>query len=112
VVGAKTLRLVIADIGQDDPLTGKTTASSPAHRPAPGVLVLLSAAPGQPARDRQGRLSPFAQSVAQRLAVPKQDVGSLAQQVRDDVLASTRGRQEPRLYGLNTGSVPVYLGGP
>lgn len=72
------------------------------------VLVLFAAAPGQVANDGDGRNSPFATALANRLpqaGVPIQMLGGL---VRDDVLAATRGTQRPYVSASVTGQ-PFFL---
>lgn len=72
------------------------------------VLIIYAAAPGQVALDGAGGNSPFAKSLAHRLVEPGLPLQLLGGAIRDDVLASTGGRQRPFVSASMTGQ-PVYL---
>jgi uncharacterized caspase-like protein len=63
------------------------------------TLVVYAAKHGQTALDGQGKNSPFAIAMVQRLATPNVEINKLFRLVRDDVMEATAGRQEPYTYG-------------
>ncbi|PEQ13222.1 hypothetical protein B2G71_07210 [Novosphingobium sp. PC22D] len=72
------------------------------------VLIIFAAAPGQVAQDGEGANSPFAASLARRLPEPGLPVQLLGGAIRDDVLASTGGKQRPFVSASMTGT-PIYI---
>ena len=72
------------------------------------VLIIYAAAPGQVAMDGVGENSPFAQSLARRIVEPGLPLQLLGGAIRDDVLATTGGKQRPFVSASMTGQ-PVYL---
>ncbi|MEO1602572.1 MAG: caspase family protein [Pseudomonadota bacterium] len=104
---ATRLSLVIVDACRDNPFldglpsTGRSLAQGLARVSARGQnsLVAFAAKEGTIAEDGVGRNSPYAQALSRALAEPGLEIGKLFRRVRDDVISSTRGRQEPALYG-------------
>lgn len=72
------------------------------------VLIIYAAAPGQVAMDGVGENSPFAESLARRLVQPGLPLQLLGGAIRDDVLATTGGKQRPFVSASMSGQ-PVYL---
>jgi tetratricopeptide (TPR) repeat protein len=126
--GARKLKLVVLDACRDNPfadLAPPPVAAAPAPQAIPvsasavgsrsttrsagkglgeikvqgASLVVYAAKHGQTALDGDGENSPFAIAVVQRLATPGVEINKLFRLVRDDVMESTAGRQEPFMYG-------------
>lgn len=72
-------------------------------------LVVYAAKHGQTALDGEGGNSPFAVAVVQRLATPGVEINKLFRLVRDDVMESTAGRQEPFTYGSLPGREDFFF---
>jgi len=118
IEGAKGLRLVILDACRDNPFASqmrRTMASRSIGRglariePEAGTLIAYSAKHGEVAYDGQGQNSPFVSSVLQRIMMPGLEVRRLFDLVRDDVMASTRGKQQPFTYGSLSGSRDYFF---
>ncbi len=113
-ISGADLRMVILDACRNNPFGRSWRSGTRAVTRGLGdiqvddVLVIYAAAPGQTAADGDGTNSPFATSLAKRLAEPGVAVQFLGGLVRDDVLASTGGTQRPFVTGSITGT-PVYL---
>jgi uncharacterized caspase-like protein len=72
-------------------------------------LVVYAAKHGQTALDGDGEDSPFAVAVVQRIATPGVEINKLFRLVRDDVMESTAGRQEPYTYGSLPGKEDFFF---
>jgi tetratricopeptide (TPR) repeat protein len=132
--GARKLRLVLLDACRNNPFVPQTrpTASTDARaavasmavgmagdRSAGGglgavsvsgaTLVVYAAKHGRTALDGQGRYSPFAIAMVQRLATPNVEINKLFRLVRDDVMEATAGRQEPYTYGSLPGREDFFF---
>ena len=117
---AKSLKLVILDACRDNPFA-KTIRVSSASRsigrgmgriePGGATLVVYAAKHGQIALDGAGTNSPFVTSFVQRMLTPGIEINKLFRLVRDDVLDSTEGRQEPFTYGSLPGREDFYFVG-
>ena len=132
--GARKLRLVLLDACRNNPFVSqmRPTASSDARtavastavgmvgdRSAGGglsavtvsgaTLVVYAAKHGRTALDGQGRNSPFAIAMVQRLATPNVEINKLFRLVRDDVMEATAGRQEPYTYGSLPGREDFFF---
>jgi tetratricopeptide (TPR) repeat protein len=115
---AKNLKLVILDACRDNPFA-KTIRLSNSSRsigrgmariePGGATLVVYAAKHGQVALDGDGANSPFVASFVQRLLTPGIEINKLFRLVRDDVLDSTEGRQEPFTYGSLPGREDFYF---
>ena len=115
-VGRK-LRLVILDACRNNPYAKQVDAASAGRgiggigssavgkglgriEPQPGKLVVYSAKAGQYALDGDGKNSPFAQALVQRMVQkPAIEVRRLFDFVREDVVEATRKQQQPFAYG-------------
>ena len=114
---ASGLRLVILDACRENPFAVKmqrTGATRSIGRglarvePSGETLVAYAAKEGTFAADGAGRNSPYTEALLEHLEEPRLDVGLMFRRVRDTVLRSTGGQQEPFLYG-SLSSREVYL---
>jgi uncharacterized caspase-like protein len=123
VTGAKGLRVVVLDACRDNPFTRSMRRVSGTRGLAnrgladievAGTLVLYAQRAGQTALDGTGvgADSPFATAFAARLPERGVDIRLLVSQVRDDVLATTGGKQEPFSYGSLPGVSLELVPGP
>jgi hypothetical protein len=113
---ASALRLVIIDASRADPLaTPRPSAGGGTSRPgAPGkvqsgTLVVYSTRHGAVAEQGGGATSPFATALAARLKSRGRELRRLFDDVRNDVLAATGGRQEPFVEGSLPGQRNFYF---
>ena len=118
VDGAKKLRLVLLDANRNNPFANtmkRSAASSSSGRgservkPGAGMLVAFAAKHGQIALDGDGQNSPFASAFVKHVATPQIEINKLFIFVRDEVLATTKGRQEPFTYGSLPGGEKFYF---
>jgi uncharacterized caspase-like protein len=118
VDGATKLRLIILDACRNNPFLGqmrRTIATRSVGRglarvePEAGSLVVYSAKHGEIALDGDETISPFASAFIKNLATPGLEVRRLFDVVRDDVMASTNGRQQPFSYGSLPGSEDFFF---
>ncbi len=118
VDGAKKLRLIMLDACRNNPFLGqmrRTIATRSIGRglapvePEAGSLVVYSAKHGEIALDGDGTNSPFASAFIKNLATPGLEVRRLFDVVRDDVMTSTNGRQQPFSYGSLPGSEDFFF---
>jgi uncharacterized caspase-like protein len=106
---AKRLRLVILDACRDNPFIGSMRRITATRSIARGLakvdvltidtLIAFAAKAGSTAEDGAGANSPFTSALVKHLATPGLDVRLAFGRVRDEVLHSTKGRQEPIYYG-------------
>ena len=117
VARASGLRLVILDACRDNPFAvsmqrqGATRAIGRGLarvEPTGDTLVAYASKEGTVASDGHGRNSPFSSALLSHLEEPGLEVGFMFRKVRDAVLSSTGGRQEPFVYG-SLSSEGVYL---
>ncbi|MHB2166917.1 caspase family protein [Alsobacter sp. R-9] len=111
----KRLKLVILDACRDNPFLqsmARTGASRSVGRglariepQGPDTLIAYAAKAGTVAEDGDGRNSPFTSALLRHLATPGLDVRLAFGLVRDDVMAATRNRQEPFVYGSLGGAL-------
>jgi tetratricopeptide (TPR) repeat protein len=115
---ASALRLVIIDASRTDPFATPKDRSSAgggtSGRGAPGnaksgTLVVYSTKHGDVAEQGGGATSPFATALAARLKSPGRELRRLFDDVRNDVLAATGGRQEPFVDGSLPGQRHLYF---
>ena len=114
---ARGLRLVILDACRDNPFA-KSMERAGATRsigrglarkePQGETLLAYAAEGGSVAADGGGRNSPYTAALLRYLEEPGLDVGRMFRKVRDAVLTTTGGRQEPFVYGSMPGR-DVYL---
>src|SRR5262245_43278670 len=106
---AKRLRLVILDACRDNPFVRsmrRTIGSRSIGRGLAKVevltidtLIAFAAKAGSTAEDGRGSNSPYTTALVKHLATPGLDVRLAFGRVRDEVLHSTKGKQEPVYYG-------------
>ncbi|MGI9493322.1 MAG: caspase family protein [Geminicoccaceae bacterium] len=101
------INLIILDACRDNPLTRslkvrhgtrsvKLTRGLASIQRASGTLIAYATAPGDVAYDGGDMPnSPFTQAVADWIEKPGLEVGSMFQRVRDQVIATTDGKQTP-----------------
>jgi tetratricopeptide (TPR) repeat protein len=109
VESARKFRLVILDACRNNPFVKRMIRSVGVTRsvgrglapiePEGGVLVAYAAKHGTTADDGSGANSPFAAAMLANVEEPGLEINFLFRRVRDQVLATTHGRQEPFLYG-------------
>jgi hypothetical protein len=118
IEAAKKLRLVILDACRDNPFLNKmkrTIATRSINRglspmePDAGMLIVYAAKHGETALDGDGKNSPFATALINRIRTPNLELRRLFDLVRDDVLAMTSRRQQPFSYGSLSGSEDFYF---
>jgi len=116
--GAKRLRLIILDACRDNPFLDqmkRTVATRSISRglgpmePDAGMLIVYAAKHGETALDGDGKNSPFATALINRIRTPNLELRRLFDLVRDDVLAITSRRQQPFSYGSLSGSEDFYF---
>ena len=117
VARASGLRLVILDACRENPFAVSMQRSGATRsvgrglareEPARETLVAYAAKENTVALDGDGRNSPYSEALLAHLEEPGLEVGLLFRKVRDAVLATTGGRQEPFVYG-SLSSRGVYL---
>ena len=117
VARASGLRLVILDACRENPFAASMQRAGATRsigrglariEPAGETLVAYASKEGTVAADGEGRNSPYSAALLEHLEEPGLEVGLLFRKVRDAVLASTGGRQEPFVYG-SLSSRGVYL---
>ena len=109
ITPAKRLRLVILDACRDSPFLDKMKRSVATRsigrglakiEPAtPDTLIAFAARAGAIAADGAKLHSPFSAALLNHIATPGLDLRLALGRVRDEVLKSTYGRQEPFVYG-------------
>jgi uncharacterized caspase-like protein len=116
---ARRLRLVILDASRDSPFSSqmrRVVASRSIGRGLAKVepttsdtLVAFAARAGSVAEDGLELHSPFTTALLNHLGEPGTDVRISLGKVRDEVIKSTRGRQEPFVYGSLGGSTMALV---
>ncbi len=111
---ARRLRLVMLDACRDNPFVRsmkRTVGTRTVGRGLAAVeptsvntLIGFAAKAGSFALDGEGRNSPYATAVLNHLATPGLDLRIAFGRVRDEVLRTTKSRQEPFVYGSLGGS--------
>ncbi len=117
VADARGLKLVLLDACRDNPFAASMKRTSGTRsigrglsrvEPAQGILVSYAAKEGTTADDGSGANSPYTEALLAHLEQPGLEINFLFRKVRDHVLASTGGRQEPFTYGSLPGK-QIYL---
>ena len=120
VDGARRLRLVILDACRDNPFARgmrRTTRSigrglARVDPTSPDTLIAFAAKAGSVAADGDGSNSPFTTALLRHLTSPGLDIRLALGNVRDEVLASTRPKQEPFVYGSLGGRTVALVEAP
>ena len=118
---AKRLRLVILDACRENPFAGsikRTVATRTIGRglgrfepTTSNTLIAFATKSNAVAEDGKGANSPFTAALLKHLPTPGLDVILALRRARDEVLASTRNRQEPYFTGSLGGDI-VSLAAP
>lgn len=116
---AKRLRLIILDACRDNPFakTMKRTMTSRSigrglasvEPTISNTLIAFAAKAGSTADDGRGSHSPFTTALLNNIATPGLDLRIAFGRVRDQVLQSTSGKQEPFVYGSLGGSTVALV---
>src|SRR5258708_4588745 len=112
----KRLRLILLDACRDNPFVVRLQRSVGIRAAAKGglakidevsadTLVGYAAKAGSVSYDGDGPNSPFASALLKHIAEPGFDIRIALGRVRDDVVKSTGGRQEPYFYGSLGGAI-------
>ena len=111
------LRLIILDACRDNPFAAAMQRAGATRsigrglareEPSGETLVAYAAKEGTVAADGEGRNSPYTAALLAHLEEPGLRVDLMFRKVRDAVLASTGGRQEPFIYSSLSGE-DTYL---
>ncbi len=112
----KRLRLILLDACRDNPFVVRLQRSVGIRAAAKGglakiddvsadTLVGYAAKAGSVSYDGDGPNSPFASALLKHIAEPGLDIRIALGRVRDDVVKSTGGKQEPYFYGSLGGAI-------
>jgi uncharacterized caspase-like protein len=111
----KRLRLILLDACRDNPFVAKLRSVGIRATPKGGLakigdvsadtLVAYAAKEGAVSFDGDGANSPFASALVKHIAEPGLDIRIALGRVRDEVLKTTAGRQEPFIYGSLGGAI-------
>ncbi len=112
----KRLRLIMLDACRDNPFAARLQRSVGIRAAPKGglakiddvsadTLIAYAAKEGSVSYDGTGANSPFATALIKHIAEPGLDIRIALGRVRDEVLKSTAGRQEPFIYGSLGGSI-------
>jgi len=119
---AKRLRLVMLDACRDNPFV-RTMKRSAAPRAigrglaaveptSVNTLIGFAAKAGSYALDGEGGNSPYAMAVLNHLATPGLDLRLAFGRVRDEVMKTTKNKQEPFVYGSLGGANVAIVAAP
>ena len=119
----RRLRLILLDACRDNPFVARLQRSvSTRAAPKNGLgklddvstdtLVAYAAKEGSVSYDGSGSNSPFAAALLKHIAEPGLDIRIALGRVRDEVLRTTAGRQEPFIYGSLGGSIIPLVPSP
>jgi hypothetical protein len=120
VSSSAKLGLVVLDACRNNPFLAKmnrTVLTRSVDRglgriePATNVLVAYAAKDGTVAEDGRGRNSPFTTALLEHMETPGLEINFLFRNVRDEVVAATRGTQQPFVYG-SLSKEAIYLKPP
>ena len=119
---ARQLRLVILDACRENPFLNRMKVANATRsmrtrglarvEPENSSLVAYAAKGGQIAQDGSGEHSPFTTALLKHLPSPGLDIRLALGRVRDDVLKSTAGKQEPFVYGSLGGDSVAIVPAP
>jgi hypothetical protein len=119
---AKRLKIVVLDSCRDNPFISKWDMKGQTRsvgsrglapvEPGGDTLVAYAAKAGSTAADGPaGGNSPFASALVKYIAQPGLELSLTFRKIRDDVLASSKGRQEPFTYGSLGGREFYFVAG-
>jgi hypothetical protein len=117
----KRLRLVILDACRDSPFANSmkrtlgtravTRGLAKVEPSSSDTLIAYSAKAGSVASDGDGPNSPFTAALLKHIATPGLDLRLAFGRVRDEVMKTTKNRQEPFVYGSLGGSTVSLVPG-
>ncbi len=119
IEAAPGLKVVLLDACRNNPFLSSMTRSAVTRsigrglsgiEPG-GVLVGYAARSGTVSQDGDGRNSPYAQALLRYIGEPGLEIGKMFRKVRDTVMVTTDGAQEPFTYGSLPGE-DLYLVAP
>src|SRR5450432_3217306 len=108
VTSASKLGMVMLDACRNNPFLAKmnrTVLTRSVDRglarvePTSNVLVAYASRDGTVASDGSGRNSPFTSALLEHMETPGLEINFLFRNVRDEVVAATKGAQQPFVYG-------------
>jgi tetratricopeptide (TPR) repeat protein len=115
---ARKLKLVILDSCRNNPFAQRMTQEKGAMRsmargfarvePLGGVLVAYAARDGSVAADGSAEHSPFTQALLDHFEQPGLELSLMFRKVRDSVVQTTHGDQEPFTYGSLPGEAMYF----
>jgi len=118
---AKKLGIMILDACRDNPFVDRLSRSSGSRplgikaglsrvddTPSDTVVAMATRANAVAEDDAGSQHSPYTEALLEELKAPGLELGLFFRRVRDRVVQSTNGRQEPYNYG-SFGATPVYL---
>jgi hypothetical protein len=116
----RRLRLVILDACRDNPFARSMKRSTRAvgrglarvEPTTPDTLIAFAAKAGSTASDGDAQHSPFTAALLKHIATPGLDVRLALGRVRDEVMETTRPRQEPFVYGSLGGQTISVVDAP
>ncbi len=118
---ASKLKLVVLDACRNNPFRvnmssagGNRSIGRGLARVSPSgsdTLVAYAAREGTVAADGEGTHSPYAEALLKHISTPGLDVRLMFGRIRDDVLKSTGGKQEPFTYGSLSGETLALVNG-
>ena len=120
VSSASKLGMVMLDACRNNPFLAKmnrTVLTRSVDRglgriePTSNVLVAYASRDGTVAADGAGRNSPFTSALLEHLETPGLEINFLFRNVRDEVVAATKGAQQPFVYG-SLSKEAIYLKPP
>jgi hypothetical protein len=118
--GVTGVRLVMLDACRNNPFISSMkvkTANRSLSRglsrvePSVGTLVSFAAKEGTTAADGDAQHSPYTSALLAAIDQPGLEINRMFRLVRDQVLATTEGKQEPYTYG-STSSAEIFLREP
>ena len=118
---ASTMGVVILDACRNNPFAAKMRSRDGQKRGIPrglapvqstqNIVVAYASAAGTTADDGNGRNSPFSSALIKHIETPGLEIGLMFRRVRDDVLAATKGEQQP-FMNLSLSRTAVYFSPP
>ena len=120
VSSASKLGMVMLDACRNNPFLAKmsrTVLTRSVDRglariePTNNVLVAYASRDGTVASDGSGRNSPFTSALLEHIETPGLEINFLFRNVRDEVVAATKGAQQPFVYG-SLSKEAIYLKPP
>ena len=115
--GVKGIRMVLLDACRNNPFASSMTMTSASRtigrglsrvEAANGTVISFAAKEGTTAADGDGRNSPFTAALLANITKPGLEIQFLLRKIRDSVMTSTNGAQEPYISASLSGD-EIYL---